>query len=130
MPAIRPPPVRRRRAPPATRAAAAASEPTIDLVPRAPDDGDSALQQELLALFDKQSASLLALSSDRSASGAARRRRPSAQGLALALGPAVARAAAVERRWLGRGRPRRSNARSLRWRRVAAARIAVAELRG
>ena len=79
-------------------AAAAASEPTIDLVHLARQtDGDSALQQELLALFDKQSASLLAQSSDRSAE---RRRRADAahqlKGAALAVGAgAVARAAAA-----------------------------------
>ena len=56
-----------------------------------------ALQQELLVLFEKQSASLLALASDRSAE---RRRRADAahqlKGSALALGAgAVARAAAA-----------------------------------
>ena len=76
----------------------AAGEPAVDLVHLARQtDGDLALQQELLALFDKQSASLLALSSDRSAE---RRRRADAahqlKGAALAVGAgAVARAAAA-----------------------------------
>ena len=75
-----------------------AGEPPVDLVHLARQtDGDSALQQELLALFDKQSASLLAQSSDRSA---LRRRRADAahqlKGAALAVGAgAVARAAAA-----------------------------------
>jgi HPt (histidine-containing phosphotransfer) domain-containing protein len=78
--------------------AAASGEPPVDLVHLARQtDGDTALQQELLALFDKQSASLLALASDRSA---ARRRRADAahqlKGSALAMGAgAVARAAAA-----------------------------------
>ena len=73
-------------------------EPAIDLVHLARQtDGDTALQQELLALFDRQSASLLACASDRSAE---RRRRADAahqlKGSALAMGAgAVAQAAAL-----------------------------------
>jgi len=84
--------------PDAAAPASAADEPAVDLVHLARQtDGDSALQQELLALFDKQSASLLALSSDRSAE---RRDRADAahqlKGSALAVGAgAVARAAAA-----------------------------------
>jgi len=96
MPAI---PAASRSPPPGAAApASAAGEPPIDLVHLARQtDGDSALQQELLALFDKQSASLLAQSSDRSAE---RRRRADAahqlKGSALAVGAgAVARAAAA-----------------------------------
>jgi HPt (histidine-containing phosphotransfer) domain-containing protein len=72
-------------------------EPPLDLVHLARQtDGDAALQQELLALFDKQSRSLLALVSDLSAE---RRRRADAahqlKGSALAMGAgAVARGAA------------------------------------
>jgi HPt (histidine-containing phosphotransfer) domain-containing protein len=82
----------------AAAAVAAAGEPAIDLVHLARQtDGDLALQQELLALFDRQSASLLAQLSDPSAE---RRRRADAahqlKGSALALGAgAVARAAAA-----------------------------------
>jgi HPt (histidine-containing phosphotransfer) domain-containing protein len=84
--------------PDAAAPTSAGSEPAIDLVHLARQtDGDLALQQELLALFDRQSASLLALSSDRSA--APRRRADAAhqlKGSALALGAgAVARAAAA-----------------------------------
>ena len=74
------------------------SEPPVDLVHLARQtDGDAALQQELLALFDKQSASLLGLASDCSAE---RRRRADAahqlKGSALAVGAGmVARAAAA-----------------------------------
>jgi HPt (histidine-containing phosphotransfer) domain-containing protein len=116
--------------------AAAASEPAIDLVHLARQiDGDAALQQELLALFDKQSASLLALSSDRSAE---RRRRADAahqlKGSALALGAgAVARAAAaVEAALAGGAAGPEAVERALAAlaAAVAAARIAVAELRG
>jgi len=73
-------------------------EPPLDLVHLARQtDGDAALQQELLALFDKQSRNLLALASDLSAE---RRRRADAahqlKGSALAMGAsAVARAAAA-----------------------------------
>jgi len=86
--------------------AAAGGEPPVDLVHLARQtDGDAALQQELLALFDKQSASLLALSCDRSAE---RRRRADAahqlKGSALAMGAgAVARAAAVVEATLAEG---------------------------
>jgi len=86
--------------------AAAAGEPPVDLVHLARQtDGDTALQQELLALFDRQSASLLALACDPSAE---RRRRADAahqlKGSALAMGAgAVARAAAVVEATLAEG---------------------------
>jgi HPt (histidine-containing phosphotransfer) domain-containing protein len=76
----------------------AADQPPVDLVHLARQtDGDAVLQQELLALFDRQSASLLAVASDHLAE---RRRRADAahqlKGSALAMGAgAVARAAAV-----------------------------------
>ncbi|HYA72852.1 MAG TPA: Hpt domain-containing protein [Roseiarcus sp.] len=77
-----------------------ACEPAIDLVHLARQtDNDSALEEELLGLFDRQSASLLA---QLSAEDAPRRRRADAahmlRGSALALGAGpVARAAqAVE----------------------------------
>jgi HPt (histidine-containing phosphotransfer) domain-containing protein len=95
MPAM---PAASRSPPTPADARGAAAEPPVDLVHLARQtDGDSALQQELLALFDKQSASLLARTSDRSAE---RRRRADAahqlKGSALAVGAgAVARAAAV-----------------------------------
>jgi len=72
-------------------------EPPLDLVHLARQtDGDAALQQELLALFDRQSRNLLALASDGSAE---RQRRADAahqlKGSALSMGAgAVARAAA------------------------------------
>jgi HPt (histidine-containing phosphotransfer) domain-containing protein len=87
-------------------AAAASTEPAIDLVHLArATDGDSALQQELLALFERQSASLLARSCDPSAE---RRRRGDAahqlKGSALAVGAgAVARAAAEVEKALAAG---------------------------
>ena len=73
-----------------------AGEPAIDLVHLARQtDNDSALEEELLALFDRQSASLLA---QLSAEDAPRRRRADAahmlRGSALAVGAgSVARAA-------------------------------------
>jgi len=81
-------------------------EPPLDLVHLARQtDGDAALQQELLALFDKQSRSLLALASDLSAE---RQRRADAahqlKGSALAMGAgAVARAAALVETGLAEG---------------------------
>jgi HPt (histidine-containing phosphotransfer) domain-containing protein len=126
------------RSPPLAAAApaSAAAEPPVDLVYLARQtDGDSALQQELLALFDRQSASLLALASDRSAE---RRRRADAahqlKGSALALGAgAVARAAAaVETALAGASagpEPVESALAGLAAA-VAAARAALAELRG
>ncbi len=92
------------RSPPPDASAAAAAptsvadEPPVDLVHLARQtDGDAALQQELLALFDRQSASLLAVAADRSTE---RQRRADAahqlKGSALAIGAgAVARAAAA-----------------------------------
>jgi HPt (histidine-containing phosphotransfer) domain-containing protein len=114
---------------------AAAGEPPVDLVHLARQtDGDAALQQELLALFDKQSASLLDLASDRSAE---RRRRADAahqlKGSALAMGAgAVARAAAAVETALsggpaGPGAPEGALAGLAAA--VAAARAAVAKLR-
>ena len=132
-PPFRPPRVRRRRARRAP--ASAAGEPPIDLVHLARQtDGDLALQQELLALFDKQSASLLAQSSDRSAE---RRRRADAahqlKGSALAVGAgAVARAAAaVEAALAGRatGAEAVESAIAALAAAVAAARAALAQLR-
>jgi len=81
----------------ATGPAADAGEPSLDLVQLArATDGDADLQRELLVLFDRQSASLLAQLSDPSI--AARRRADAAhqlRGSALAVGAgAVARAAA------------------------------------
>ena len=125
------------RSPPPAAAgpASAAGEPPIDLVHLARQtDGDSALQQELLALFDKQSASLLAQSSDRSAE---RRRRADAahqlKGSALAVGAgAVARAAAaVEAALAGRatGAEAVESAIAALAAAVAAARAALAQLR-
>jgi HPt (histidine-containing phosphotransfer) domain-containing protein len=76
--------------------AASAGEPAIDLVHLARQtDNDSALEEELLALFDRQSASLL---TQLSAEDAPRRRRADAahmlRGSALAVGAGpVARAA-------------------------------------
>ncbi len=73
-----------------------ASEPAIDLVHLARQtDNDAALEEELLALFDRQSASLLA---QLSAEDAPRRRRADAahmlRGSALAVGAGrIARAA-------------------------------------
>ena len=107
-PPLRPPSVRRRpaRPPAAPPRLRPPSEPPVDLVHLARQtDGDAALQQELLALFDKQSASLLALASDRSAE---RRRRADAahqlKGSALAMGAgAVARAAAAVETALAEG---------------------------
>jgi HPt (histidine-containing phosphotransfer) domain-containing protein len=126
------------RSPPLAAAApaSAAGEPPVDLVHLARQtDGDAALQQELLALFDRQSASLLALSSDRSAE---RRRRADAahqlKGSALALGAgAVARAAAaVETALAGdaAGPEPLESALAALAAAVAAARAALAELRG
>jgi HPt (histidine-containing phosphotransfer) domain-containing protein len=130
------------RSPPPSAAAAAAAptsaagEPPVDLVHLARQtDGDAALQQELLALFDKQSASLLALSSDRSAE---RRRRADAahqlKGSALAMGAsAVAQAAAaVEAALAGdaAGPEAVESALAGLAAAVAAARAALAELRG
>jgi HPt (histidine-containing phosphotransfer) domain-containing protein len=100
MPAI---PAASRSSPPGAAAgdaapASVAGEPPIDLVHlERQTDGDPALQQELLALFDKQLVSLLAQSSDRAAE---RRRRADAahqlKGSALAVGAgAVAGAAAA-----------------------------------
>ena len=134
MPAI---PAASRSPPPGAAAApaSAAGEPPVDLVHLARQtDGDSALQQELLALFDKQSASLLALSSDRSAE---RRRRADAahqlKGSALAVGAgAVARAAAaVETALAGgaTGPEAVESALAALAAAVAAARAALAELR-
>ena len=83
---------------PRVSAASGPGEPALDLVHlERQTDGDSALQQELLALFDRQSASLLALSASQSA---AQRERADAahnlRGSALAVGAgAVARAAAA-----------------------------------
>jgi len=133
MPAI---PAASRSPPPGAAApASAAGEPPIDLVHLARQtDGDLALQQELLALFDKQSASLLAQSSDRSAE---RRRRADAahqlKGSALAVGAgAVARAAAaVEAALAGgvTGPEAVESALAALAAAVAAARAALAELR-
>ena len=111
------------------------SEPPIDLVHLARAvDGDLALQQELLALFDRQSASLLAQSSDASAD---RRRRSDAahqlKGSALAVGAgAVARAAAAVETALAEGGPGPETAEAALAAlavAVAAARAAVARLR-
>ena len=125
------------RAPPpgAVAAVSAAGEPAVDLVHLARQtDGDMALQQELLVLFEKQSASLLALASDRSAE---RRRRADAahqlKGSALALGAgAVARAAAAVEAELTAGADGREAAESALAALAAAveaARAALAELR-
>jgi HPt (histidine-containing phosphotransfer) domain-containing protein len=84
--------------PPRASSALGPGEPALDLVHlERQTDGDLALQQELLALFDRQSASLLALSASRLA---AKRERADAvhklRGSALAVGAgAVARAAAA-----------------------------------
>jgi HPt (histidine-containing phosphotransfer) domain-containing protein len=130
------------RAPPPSAAAgdaapaSAAGEPAVDLVHLARQtDGDSALQQELLALFDKQLTSLLAQSSDGSAE---RRRRADAahqlKGSALAVGAgAVARAAAaVETALAGgaAGPEAVESALAALAAAVEAARAALAELRG
>jgi HPt (histidine-containing phosphotransfer) domain-containing protein len=93
-----------RHSPAPVSSALGQNEPALDLVHLARQtDGDSELQQELLALFDRQSASLLALSSD--ASVAQRRRADAAhklRGSALAIGAgAVARAAATLEAALG-----------------------------
>ena len=130
-----------RTSPPSVAAAAAAAvsvagEPAVDLVHLARQtDGDLALQQEVLALCDKQSASRLAPSSDRSAE---RRRRADAahqlKGSALAMGAgAVARAAAaVEAALAGgvAGPEADESALAALSAAVAAARAALAELRG
>jgi HPt (histidine-containing phosphotransfer) domain-containing protein len=129
-----------RTSPPSVAAAAAAAvsvagEPAVDLVHLARQtDGDLALQQELLALFDKQSASLLAQSSDRSAE---RRRRADAahqlKGSALAIGAgAVARAAAAVEAALAAGADGREaveSALAALAAAVEAARAALAKLR-
>jgi HPt (histidine-containing phosphotransfer) domain-containing protein len=111
-------------------------EPPVDLVHLARQtDGDAVLQQELLALFDKQSASLLALTTDQSAE---RQRRADAahqlKGSALAMGAgAVARTAAtVEAALTGgaAGPEAVEDALAALAVAVAAARAAVAKLRG
>jgi HPt (histidine-containing phosphotransfer) domain-containing protein len=93
-----------RESSPPANSATRSGEPALDLVHLARQtDGDLELQQELLALFDRQSASLLAQSSD--ASVAQRRRADAAhklRGSALAIGAgAVARAAATLEAALG-----------------------------
>jgi HPt (histidine-containing phosphotransfer) domain-containing protein len=114
---------------------AAEGEPPLDLVHLARQtDGDLALKRELLTLFDKQSASLLAQSSDRSAE---RRRRADAahqlKGSALAVGAAaVARAAGAVEAALARGATGPEaveSALATLATTVAAARAALAELR-
>lgn len=77
-----------------------AREPAIDLVHLARQtDNDSALEEELLGLFDRQSASLLA---QLSAEDAPRRRRADAahmlrgSALALGAGPVASAAQALE----------------------------------
>jgi HPt (histidine-containing phosphotransfer) domain-containing protein len=83
---------------PRASSASRSLEPALDLVHlERQTDGDLALQQELLTLFDRQSASLLALSGSRAA---AKRERADAahklRGSALVVGAgAVARAAAA-----------------------------------
>jgi HPt (histidine-containing phosphotransfer) domain-containing protein len=83
---------------PRASSASGSLEPALDLVHlERQTDGDLALQQELLTLFDRQSASLLALSGSRAA---AKRERADAahklRGSALVVGAgAVARAAAA-----------------------------------
>ena len=111
-----------RQSSPAAPSASRSGEPALDLVHLARQtDGDLELQQELLALFDRQSASLLAQSSD--ATIAQRRRADAAhklRGSALAIGAgAVARAAATLEAALGdaAGAPPRPMRRSPRWRR-------------
>ena len=128
-----PPPAR----PPARRPGFGrrANRRSTSSISRARPTAIRALQQELLALFDKQSASLLAQSSDRSAE---RRRRADAahqlQGSALAMGAgAVARAAAaVEAALAGgaTGPEAVESALAALAAAVAAARAALAELRG
>ena len=130
------------RSPPSGAAAGGArppsslSEPPVDLVHLARQtDGDAALQQELLALFDKQSATLLALASDQSAE---RRRRADAahqlKGSALAMGAgAVARSAAAAETALdggAAGPAEVEDALAALAVAVAAARAALAKLRG
>jgi HPt (histidine-containing phosphotransfer) domain-containing protein len=84
------------------------AEPALDLIHLARQtDGDLELQQELLALFDRQSASLLAQSAN---PVTARRQRAEAahklRGSALAVGAGrVARAAAALEAALGEGAP-------------------------
>jgi len=119
-------------------AAPRSTEPEIDLVHLArATDGDSGLQQELLALFDRQSASLLAQSADPTAE---RRRRAAAahqlKGAALAVGAgAVARAAAALESALAAGAGGREAVEAVEAARAAlavaveAARAAVARLR-
>ena len=111
-------------------------EPAVDLVHLARQtNGDSALQQELLVLFDKQLAGLPALAADRSAE---RGRRSAAahqlKGSALAVGAsAVARAAAaVETALTGgaSGPEVVESALAALAAAVEAARAALAELRG
>ena len=110
-------------------------EPPVDLVHLARQtDGDAALQQELLALFDKQSASLLILASDRSAE---RRRRADAahqlkgSALAMGAGAVASAAAAVEAALAGgaAGPEAVESALAALAVAVAAARAAVAKLR-
>ena len=117
-------------------AAPAAGEPAIDLVHlERQTDGDSALQQELLALFEGQLTSLPAQVSDDSAEP--RRRADAAhqlKGSALALGAwVVARAAAAVETALSDGAAGPgavTSALAQLSSAVAAARAALAALRG
>lgn len=125
-----------RHSPAPTSSALGSGEPALDLVHLARQtDGDLELQQELLALFDRQSASLLAQSSD--ASVAKRRRADAAhklRGSALAIGAgAVARAAATLEAALGEAAdaPAATEAAlATLAQAVEAARAALARLRG
>ncbi len=113
-----------------------ADEPAIDLVHLARQtDNDTALEEELLALFDRQSASLLA---QLSAQDAPRRRRSDAahmlRGSALAVGAgSVARAAQALEASLEAAdadQPERDRALAALAEAVGEARAAIARLRG
>jgi HPt (histidine-containing phosphotransfer) domain-containing protein len=125
-----------RQSSPAAPSASRSGEPALDLIHLARQtDGDLELQQELLALFDRQSASLLAQSSD--ATIAQRRRADAAhklRGSALAIGAgAVARAAATLEAALGdaAGAPAATDAAlATLAQAVEAAHAALARLRG
>ena len=109
-----------------------ADEPAIDLVHLARQtDNDPALEEELLALFDRQSASLLAQLLDEEAT--ARNRADAAhmlRGSALAMGAgAVARATQAFETALERGGAGVSELEALE-QAVGQARAAIARLRG
>jgi HPt (histidine-containing phosphotransfer) domain-containing protein len=123
-------------APPETSRVSSVSEPALDLVHlERQTDGDWALQQELLALFDRQSASLLAQSASRSATKCERADAAhKLHGSALAVGAgAVARAAGALEIALAEGAPTpeavETAVRALTVA-VDAARAALARLRG